>query len=345
MRLLCADVQSDKKYCCELEEKFERFVKEYREYHSINKKRLSDMLELSFRGKEHPPELKADETKDINDFYTKVEATLRIILSLYSIRPINCNDSQVNWMNYRANFNVLIELVNKNLINHNEGKNLALAVFLDSRDERNKGTHSGSIAEIPSFIRMLNVYREMLVFLDPDLEGTLPQFDYPKTNNLDIQWFLSDNKLNPSERTLVLIAGTLHDLSLENRKLIANIPWTVVIDLDAVSDQGGLYEAVGDKTRINRVLWTNIHNAPPLMYGASFITTEWYCCGDFIGYKTPIFNIKQLSSYFTAADQRLTNSKNYDDVEVEIVQLYMKTIQALYNSPFPVTISRYYSAY
>lgn len=338
MRLLCADVQNDNKYRCELEEKFERFVKEYREYYSNNKKRLSDTLALSFRGEAHPPELKADETRDVNDFYTKVEATLRIILSLYSIRPINCSDSQVNWMNYHANFNVLIELVSKQLIDNNEGKNLALAVFLNARDERNEGTHSGSIAEVPSFIRMLNVYREMLVFLDPDLEGTLPQFDYPETNNLDIQWFLSDNKLNPAERTLVLIVGTLHDLSLENRKLIANIPWTVVVDLDAASDQGGLYDAVDDKARINRVLWTNVLTAPTRIYGASFITTEWYSCGDFIGYKTPISNNRTLSSYFTAANQRLSYSTNYDDVEADIVQLYMKTIQSLSNSPFPVTI-------
>lgn len=336
MRPLCVDVQNDKKYCLELEKKFELFVKWYRDYYSDNNKRLSDILELSFMGKEHPPELKANETDDVNTFYTKVEPTLRILLSLYSKGPIGSN---LTWMGYIANFNVLIDLVNKHLIKHNEGKNLALAVFLDSRIERNGGTHCGTIAEIPSFIRMLNVYREMLVFLDPDLEGLLPRFDYPKNNNLDIQWFLSDNKLDPSERTLVLIAGTLHDLPLESRKLLANIPWTVVIDLDAASEQGGLYEAVDDKTRVNRVLWTTVENAPARTYGAGFIATEWYSCGDFIGYNAPRINDNRLSSYFTAADQHLFASKKHnDEIQDEIEQLYMETIQSLSNSPLPVTI-------
>ena len=339
MREFCENVKKDTKYHNELVKTFNGIQESYITFHKNYNTLLCDTLKKHFMGEPFSDKIELDDSKNINERpYSFAETLSKIILSLYSKGPINGN---ISWMDLNANYNTILDIVQQTLKIHNEGSNLALAILIENRNSRNGSDHCCKISDNLSVIRIMNIIRDMMIFIDSDLEGKLPTFDYPNENTLDIQSFFSDDKLNPKERKLVLVAGSLHDIPNHYRELLANLPWTMVIDLDTASDFGGLLSSVNDMTRINKVLWNKVSSVSANRDYSSGIT-EWYTCGDFLNFTEHDSNLKNnkiLSQCLSMCTQQLISSTDKSDqLRREINKLFKASFESLLGCPYPVTI-------
>lgn len=235
MKKFCSDVIADPAYNDELEALFHNQVELYKDLYKEYNQKLKGMLQNGFDGIHNTPSL-YDSKKIIEFPSSSAETLARIILSLYSKGPA----SNITWQGLNTNYYTLLDFLQTTLRDNGVGQGLALAVLLETRNDRNNSNHYNNLADNPSTIRMMNVLWDMLVFIDPELEGNLPRFEFPNATSPDIQSFFADDKFNPNHRKLMLIAGSLHDIPENQRALLANLPWSVVIDLDAASDHGGL---------------------------------------------------------------------------------------------------------
>lgn len=331
MKKFCSDVIADSAYNDELIEQFHDQVQLYTDLHSEYSQKLKDMLQNGFDGIANKPSL-YDSKKIIEFPSSSAETLARLIMSLYSKGPT----SNITWQELRTNFNTLLDLLEAVLMDNGVGQELALAVLLETRRDRNNSNHYNKLADNPSDIRMMNVIRDMLVFIDPELEGQLPRFDFPKENQPDIQSLFADEKFDPQYRKLMLIAGSLHDIPESQRALLANLPWSVVIDLDAASDHGGLLSAVNDFKRINTVLWNTVD--PNADRSVDSGITDWYTCGDFLDFLNHNLHLSSPRYTRLSSFQHLSSSNNNDDIEQDIDQLYDDTLKSFQKSPKPVTI-------
>ena len=331
MKAFCPDVMADVEYKSKLESLFENQVGLYRDLYNEYSQSLKIMLKNNFDGTSNTKSL-YDSKKIIEFPSSSAETLARIILSLYSKGPT----IDITWQDLKTNFNTILDLLQATLKDNNVGQHFALAVILETRYDRNISNHYNGLADNPSVIRLMNVIREMLVFIDPELEGNLPKFEFPNEKLPDIQSLFSNDILDYKHRKLVLVVGSLHDIPENQRALLANMPWSVVIDLDAASDYGGLRSAVNDEKRINTVLWNTVD--PNADRSVDSGITDWYTCGDYLdllNHNQRISNstYSRLSSY-----QHLSSSVKNEDIEQDIDQLYDDTLSSFRNSPKPVTI-------
>lgn len=343
MREFCAEVKADAEYNNRLIGIFNDQKNWYIAFHKKYSNTLCTMLDKWFAGESSENGHDIMEAKTVIEQPSAIaEPLAKLVMSLYCKGPTN----KLNWIVFNINFSTMLDILQQRLRKENEGSHLALGVLLETRLDRNNSDHKCEIVENPSTIRMMNIIRDMLVFIDPNLEGKLPTFSYPKTT-LDIQSFFSDDKFNPKARKLILVAGSLHDIPLHQRELLANLPWTMVIDLDAASDFGGLLSSVNDKSRLNIVCWNKVASVSARRDFNSGIT-EWYTCGDFLDITQYDNHLDKpddcINGYITERNRLITTDNKKPQIERGITELFNTSFMSLKDSPYPVTIVYMYNS-
>ena len=185
------------------------------------------------------------------------------------------------WRKAKYNVNFLYEMLQLQLENHNMGGKINLAALKEERSVRSALTHNGQIAVCLSAIRSYNVLREMIILMDDELASQLPAFRYPAAAECDMQQFMHyTNQLNFNEENTVLVVGSLHDISAEAKTLLANLPWTLVLDLDGYTDFGGLRSCLQHNCVQKQLLTPETAER----YSIPKNYTTWYTCGEFCDY-------------------------------------------------------------
>ena len=298
MRKLCAQLESGNKknekhtYESIFREIKKWYLEQYKHYETLIK---NDMI--STLGKEVMNQITSwDELKMTGyteNFSAKVnlfnmaDIMCKLMLSVYSYGPdatISVDFKKTpkgSWLECKLNVNHINELLQFQLKAHNEGNRINLAVLTEDRKVRNDLTHHGEVSICSSAIRCYNVLREMIIFMEPESCSELPRFSYPNEIECNMQQVMGrlQNLQFKSENTL-LVVGPLHDVSTEEKSFLANLPWTVVLDLDGYSDFGGLRSAVTHNNINDQKLQppTASNFAPRKDY------TTWFTCGDFCSY-------------------------------------------------------------
>ena len=298
MRKLCVQLESGNKknekhkYETIFEEIKKWYLEQYDHYETLIK---NDMI--SALGQEVIDQITSwDELKMTgytDNFSAKVnlfnmaDIMCKLMLSVYSYGPDATipvdfkKASKGSWLECKLNVNHINELLQFQLKAHNEGSRINLAALTEDRKVRNDLTHHGEVSICSSAIRCYNVLREMIIFMEPESCSELPRFSYPNEIECNMQQVMGrlQNLHFKSENTL-LVVGPLHDASAEGKSFLANLPWTVVLDLDGYSDFGGLRSAVAHN---------NINDQKLQPITASNFTprkdyTTWFTCGDFCSY-------------------------------------------------------------
>lgn len=221
------------------------------------------------------------------NLFNMADIMCKIMLSVYSYGPDTTmpvdfkSFSKNSWLECKLNANHINELLQFQLEAHQEGERINLAVLTEDRHVRNDLTHHGEVSICSSAIRCYNVLREMIIFMEPESCSVLPRFSYPREAECDMQRVMErlQNLHFQNENTL-LVVGPLHDVSAEAKTFLANLPWTVVLDLDGYSNFGGLRSAV-THTNINdqKLQKNTAHN-----FKSCKGYTNWFTCGDFCNY-------------------------------------------------------------
>ncbi|MDD4549870.1 MAG: hypothetical protein PHT79_08960 [Syntrophomonadaceae bacterium] len=125
--------------------------------------------------------------------------------------------------------------------------------------------------------------------MDLDWTSLIPKFEYPKNSQCDIPGFFDHtNNLDFNNGTTILITGSLHDIQQDQKALLANMPWDIVIDFDGVSQFGGLRSAVMHEKIRSQLLTQDVARNLILTRGV----TTWLTCGEFV---TPTHAYKSKS--------------------------------------------------
>lgn len=220
------------------------------------------------------------------NLFNMADIMCRHMLSVYTYGPDktmpvrNWTPTQLkeSWLKCKLNAFDINELLQLQLQINHEGAQINLSVLTEERGVRNSMTHAGQISNCVSAIRCYNILREMIIFMDPESRPELPCFTYPDSAICDMQnvmGILGDFQFE-KEHTL-LIVGSLCDIPTEGRELLANLPWTLVLDFDGCSDFGGLRSAVKHSVVHDQKLGldTMKNFIPRKGY------TTWFTVGDF----------------------------------------------------------------
>lgn len=220
------------------------------------------------------------------ELFDRVEHTCKLMLSVYTYGPDSTFPATLkkygsSWFDCSFNFHILIEMVQAQLRANNEGEGINLAVFLEDRSFRNDLDHNGKALECVSVIRCYNVLREMLIFLDTECRSNLPRFTYPEEISCDSQHLMQwlKNIDFRSESTL-LVVSPIHDLKPEALKILSNLPWSAVIDLDGYTSFGGL-RYTANNSCINEQL---LNEQTARSFAAKRGLTAWFICGQFVNF-------------------------------------------------------------
>lgn len=260
-----------------------------------------------------------------SDLFDRTEQLCKLMLSVYSYGPDSTcpatfKNSRGSWLNSRLTFPHMIELLQAQLQTHGEGRDINLATFTEEKKVRDKLTHQGEVSVCASAIRCYNILRSMLIFLDPESRSILPRFTYPSKAACDTQQLirrLKDFKFD-MEHTM-LVVGPLHDLSSEGRVVLANLPWSAVVDLDGYSSFGGLRSAVQFSNINDQKL--QLDTARNFNPKRNF--TTWFTCGDFANYAYCQPDSEPQRSKYLARTEILFASKasfcnNYSGLESDM---------------------------
>ena len=272
------------------------YVKQHSKYENLLK---NDMLsELGEFTTEQARDWDSLAIKDYSDnasakvnLFERAEHLCKLMLSVFSYGP----DSSCPMKFYHTypgkswfdkdnffKFFELIEILEMQLEKHHEGENLNLATFTEEKHLKNTQSHQGDVNVCVSIIRCYNILRDMLVFMEPDCSSQLPKFSYPREILCDTQLLLRKLKglnFQDNENTM-LVVGPLHDLPRDSLTVLANLPWTLVIDLDGYSEFGGLYSAV-EHEHINP---QKFEQSTTANFTIKRNITTWLTCGDFANY-------------------------------------------------------------
>lgn len=297
MRALCAELETGTKrgeknrYEALLQDIQKWYLTQHKQYETLLKGDMLSKLGTQFGEQlEHWDELAmtgyTENSAAKSDLFDRTEQLCKLMLSVYSYGPDNTcpatfKNSRDSWLNSKLTFPHIIELLQAQLQTHGEGGDINLATFTEEKKVRNKLTHQGEVSVCASAIRCYNILRSMLIFLSPESRSTLPRFTYPSKATCDTQQLirrLKDFKFD-MEHTM-LVVGPLHDLPSEVRLVLANLPWSAVIDLDGCSSFGGLHSEV-QFPNINeqRLQLETARNFNPKR---GF--TTWFTCGNFANY-------------------------------------------------------------
>lgn len=236
-------------------------------------------------------------------YFVVSDALIKLILSRWSYGPdqafldahgimdckvykVEVDDRKVDpsWMQYSANSVTMTELLAKVLADAQKEDpsfswNFDLMALQVDRNDRNDIAHEAIYAKCLSAIRCYNTIRAMLIFLDSQY-ANLPEFRYE--NDFDFDQFLSAPcDFDFDSYTTVLVASSVHDIPEQQRSVVANLPWDMIIDLDGYSEQGGLLAAKKhDRAGIRVLNQAAAKEAQSLVRGR----TTWYRCGDYQDY-------------------------------------------------------------
>ena len=249
----------------------------------------------------------------LDDFRTLVdnsasdaEVLIKLILSTFSEKPTKifmnshniakpyCDDK--NWLEITSwSVPVLIEILSKILEDEKIKPKFDLTVIYAQRDSRNPLTHSATKIPFWETPRLFNTIREMLIFLDEDIFDKIPEFKFADM----FQSGSFDPKFNNC--TTVLISDSVHDIPDYKRKIVANLPWNYVIDLDGYSKNEGLFSSLDDSTKDKVHDMVSVENTT-LASGK----TNWCFCGT---YQLPEFDQRKKISVDIPGKMRFC--KNY----------------------------------
>lgn len=269
------------------------------------------------------------------DLYSAVDIMCKQILSKFSYgpessMPVSFKKSNCSWLSCKLEVHHMYELLQMQLESNNCGQRINLSVLMEERTVRSKLTHSGEISVCLSAIRCYNVLREMIVLMDNDQYSLLPRFEYPEIAVCDMQKFLSyTNRLNFSEEQTVLVVGSLHDIMTEGKAVLANLPWTVVLDFDGYSAFGGLRSCVDHQYIHDQKLTkaTIGHYTPVKGY------TTWFTCGDFCNYRYT--NVPRDSIYFST---KQPFESNYYSIDNKIRDIFSDLMSILSQQLKPINV-------
>ncbi len=221
------------------------------------------------------------------NLFNMADIMCKLMLSVYSYGPdvtMSVDFKQLprkSWLECKLNVNYINELLQFQLKSHKEGERINLAVLTEDRSVRNDLTHHGEASICSSAIRCYNVLREMIIFMDSESSSELPRFSYPREVECDMQRVMERlQSLHFQDENTLLVVGSLRDVSAEARSFLANLPWTVVLDLDGYSDFGGLRSAVTHTNINDQKLQKSTANNFTVRKGY----TTWFTCGDFGSY-------------------------------------------------------------
>lgn len=221
-----------------------------------------------------------------SSYFSVSDALIKLILSKFSRGPsrlflqqhgIQANLRDDAWLTCGAGALDMTEILAKVLRDEGIGYAFDLQVFLRDRKVRNALTHSAMIHSCLSAVRCYRNIREMLVFLDPDYENSLPVLEAEDAFSYDA--FLADPcGFNFTDCTTVLIADSMHDIPPRQQRILANQPWDLVIDLDGYSDCGGMLSQVKHNRLQKEILYRDVASGPQTLINGS---TLWYRCGEY----------------------------------------------------------------
>lgn len=348
MRNYCDEIQTEtgRKHAL-----LERYQKKFRkaaewynsQYLKYNKKLQSEMIQaFSEENNDEEIELFIDDYDD--NFGAKLtlfcvaDILCKHILSTFSYGPENSpsrqfqhDDCTRSWFEYKGEAYIVTEILQDILVEKNEGHRLNLSVLLEDRNVRSNLTHSGDIAICLSAIRCYNIIRDMIIFMDSDYESRLSRFEYPDDVSCDMQaFFCHTNNLDFNQRTTILVVGSLHDIPREQRAILSNMPWDLVIDFDAYSDHGGLLTTVAHNQIHSHLLTKETAKALTLKKGI----TEWLKCGELV---TPSHN--DNDKIFNILPRREPFFKGrFNRYYHEVSSMFKEIIQKIAQTVNPVTI-------
>jgi len=273
----------------------------------------------------------------IADFLSK------LILSCYSYGPersmgmnFDNNEYSKSWFAGKRDAVAITEVLQFVLQVHGEGERINLGILQEDRKGRNELTHGGELAVCMSAIRCYNILRDMLIFMDSNCISKLPKFEYPNATACDmLAFFDHTNNLDFDNGTTILITGSLHDIQQDQKALLANMPWDIVIDFDGVSQFGGLRSAVAHERLRAQLLTPEVAQNLLLTKGI----TTWLSSGEFV---IPTYNdrsevpplIRQKQPFF-----KQQHFKYYSYVAGMLRDILAKVSESLN----PVTIIYLYS--
>lgn len=235
-------------------------------------------------------------------YFNVADALTKLILSCYSAGPSQefynvhgiaveniqslpvHSSLKVSWIICKDNASQLTEVLAKVLRDEKVNFDFDLQALQRDRGDRGPMTHAAKITACLSAIRCYRSIRSMLLFLVPERKDELPVLEYSADPSLigaqfDYNEFMAEPcSISFDDDTTVLLVDSVHDVSEEQRRLVANLPWDLVVDLDGYSDCGGLLSCV-EHNRLQRdVLTRNIAAGPQ---GLIKNTTLWYRCGEY----------------------------------------------------------------
>lgn len=248
-------------------------------------------------------------------YFNVADALTKLILSCYSAGPsqefysmhgINvgniaslpvCSNLENSWISCKDNAIQFTEVLAKVLRDENVAFDFDLQALQRDRSDRAPLVHAACITACRSAIRCYRSIRSMLLFLAPERKEELPILEYSggpafAGSHFDYDEFLAEPcGLNFDDDTTILLVDSVHDVPDEQRRLVANLPWDLVLDLDGYSDCGGLLSCVAHNRLQQDVLTRSTAIGPHTLVKN---TTLWYRCGEYqlyINHPTSKFNI------------------------------------------------------
>ena len=235
-------------------------------------------------------------------YFNVADALTKLILSCYSAGPSQefynahgiavenskdlpvCSDLKVSWITCKDNAIQLTEVLAKVLRDEKVDFDFDLQALQRDRSDRAPITHAARITACLSAIRCYRSIRSMLLFLTPERKGELPVLEYSAgpaiaSARFDYDEFLAEPcSLSFEDDTTILLVDSVHDVPDEQRRLVANLPWDLVVDLDGYSNCGGLLSCV-DHNRLQQDALTRSTAVGPQTLVKN--TTLWYRCGEY----------------------------------------------------------------
>lgn len=286
-------------------------------------------------------------------FFSVADALEKIILCRYSSAPDTdfCLKYGVNkhvlggelnkqWLKSKLNDVQMIELVAKVLADENEKPLFDLSALHEDRAVRSRGTHVAFFESCMSALRCYNTIREIIAFLDPDLDTQLLKFDYPKNDRFDIDDFISRSRFSFDKYTTILVTESLHDVPAQYLATVANLGWDIVVDYDGYSQEYGFATNV-NHVNIQYQLVTS-PNSIPSNDNINHSYTRWFRCGDYQVRSTGLFRYKDRATGSAVNSTFITGRtpycNNYASLDSQDIDIAKRIIEFAYNSERPLNI-------
>lgn len=361
---LCLDIRSDSEYESKCTKTFNSIVKWYKkaqeDYSELLRKEMSSSIENVEKG--FVNSLSEDETNlfDLDfqfstklSFFSVADALEKIIFCQYSSSldnafcmkySINCdvigNSINSKWLDTKLNDVQIIEILSKVLAVEKQNISFDLSALHEDRSVRSKGTHVAYFERCLSTLRCYNTIREMIAFLDSDLDNELLKFDYPQNNVFDIDDFISRSKFSFDHYTTILITESVHDVPEQYLANVANLNWDIVVDFDGYTKEFGLAKTI-DHVNVQHQLLTD-PNTITTSDSINHSITRWYKCGDYQLRMTGMFSYidkvkkRKLSAPLAVGSTPYCEKPSmFDRKEVSVLE---RIVSLAYRSERPINI-------